>query len=267
MNAAPRASFSVLTLNLRFGLADDGANAWVHRRDPLRQFLATHASDFMLFQEANDFQIDFLAASLPDYNRIGQRLPAPAFWQNNIIFYRAPWQLDAWEHFFLSATPDIPSRFPTSRWPRQCTLGCFHAGSHELVCGSTHLDFEESVQVASAHIIRQRIDRLAAGRPAILGGDFNCEPDSACHGAFTQPPEPSGPQLPPFRNVLQAPFPGTFHGFQGGDGRLCIDWILYRGAVTVQRAGVIRFPAVGRYPSDHYPVGADFILKTSESAR
>ena len=116
-------AFSILTLNLRFGLADDGPQAWVHRRPRLRQFLETHDGDFMVFQEANDFQIDFLAECLPEYALIGKRHPAPPAWQNNVIFYRAPWKLDQSDHFYLSPTPDIPSRFAASLWPRQCTLG------------------------------------------------------------------------------------------------------------------------------------------------
>jgi endonuclease/exonuclease/phosphatase family metal-dependent hydrolase len=262
MTAVPRPSFSILTLNLRFGLADDGHQAWIHRRPVLRQLLEAHASEVITFQEANDFQIDFLAECLPDYDIIGQRHPAPRFWQNNVIFYRKPWELDRWEHFYLSPTPDIPSRFPASRWPRQCTLGRFTAGPHELICGTTHLDFEETVQVASAEIILRRINRMASNRPVVLTGDFNCAPTSACHAVFTRPMETPEQHHAAFRNVLEPPYPGTFHGFQGGAGRRCIDWILYRGAITARRARVLSFQVDSLYPSDHYPVAADFFWDT-----
>lgn len=262
MTSAPRPSFSILTLNLRFGLADDGPHAWIHRRPVLRQLLEAHTSDVMTFQEANDFQIDFLSECLPNHAFIGQRHPAPPFWQNNIIFYRAPWKLDLWEHFFLSPTPDIPSRFSASRWPRQCTLGRFTAGPHELVCGTTHLDFEETVQVASAEIILTRANRMASHRPVVLTGDFNCTPTSACHTVFTRPADVPEQRQAAFHNVLEPPYPGTFHGFQGGDGSSCIDWILYRGTITAQRARILPFQADSLYPSDHYPVAADFFWET-----
>jgi hypothetical protein len=65
----------------------------------------------MTFQEANDFQIDFLAECLPDYDFIGQRHPAPPFWQNNVIFYRAPWKLDN-GNISISVPPPIsPAAF------------------------------------------------------------------------------------------------------------------------------------------------------------
>ena len=77
MTSAPQPAFSILSLNLRFGLADDGPQAWVHRRPLLRRFIEAHDCDFMVFQEANDFQIDFLAECLPEYALIGKRHPAP----------------------------------------------------------------------------------------------------------------------------------------------------------------------------------------------
>lgn len=262
MTTAPRLSLSILTLNLRFGLADDGPHSWIYRRSVLRQLLETHACDVMTFQEANGFQIDFIAKCLPDYGMIGKRHPAPRFWQNNVIFYRAPWKLDTWEHFYLSPTPDIPSRFPDSRWPRQCTLGRFTVGPHELVCGTTHLDFEETVQVASAEIILERVHRIAPGQSVVLTGDFNCEPTSACHAVFTRPQNTSEQHHTSFRNALKPPYPGTFHGFQGGHDGRCIDWILYRGGITAHCARVLPFQVASCYPSDHYPVVADFFWKT-----
>lgn len=258
MRTTTAADFTVMTLNLRFGLAEDGPNAWRFRRPVLGRFLRSHLCDFMMFQEANDFQIDYLAACLPQHAHVGRREPAPPFWQNNLIFYRAPWTLDRWEHFYLSATPDIPSRFPASRWPRQCTLARFSDGAREVVCAATHLDFETDVQVASAGIILSRAHRLASKRPVIVTGDFNCTPTSACHLAFTRMEDRADAPPAGFRNALAPIFPGTFHGFQGGSASRCIDWILYRGGIAVEAAGVIAHPPDPIYPSDHYPVTASF---------
>jgi endonuclease/exonuclease/phosphatase family metal-dependent hydrolase len=262
MTPTPQPAFSILTLNLRFGLADDGPQAWMHRRPRLRQFIEAHTCDFMVFQEANDFQIDFLAECLPEYAIIGKRHPAPPFWQNNVILYRAPWKLDQSDHFYLSPTPDIPSRFAASHWPRQCTMGRFTAGPHELVCATTHLDFDETVQADSAKIILARIERMASNRPVILAGDFNCTPTSICHAVFTRPQHTTRPRRPAFQNALEPSFPGTFHDFKGGNGSRCIDWILYRGAIAMHHASVIPFTADTIYPSDHYPVTAVFLWKS-----
>ena len=81
-------AFSALSLNLRFGLADDGPNSWRYRKRVYPALLEKQNADFIGFQEANDFQIEYLDRILANYNYIGKRSPAPSFWQNNVIFYK-----------------------------------------------------------------------------------------------------------------------------------------------------------------------------------
>jgi endonuclease/exonuclease/phosphatase family metal-dependent hydrolase len=248
-------SFTVMSLNLRFGLADDGPNSWVHRRLAYKPLFDAWPRDFYAFQEANDFQITFLSELLPEHDHIGQRDPAPQRWQSNVIFYHKAFRCIYSEHFYLSETPDIPSQFPDSRWPRQGTLGIFEKDARRLIVVNTHLDFYENVQISSARLIRQRLavhaDKNAA---AVLMGDFNCTPESACYAEFMSKTD-GGPIL---RNVFAPPFQGTHHPFNGTDAGAAIDWILYQKPLVVERACVIKSPFGQRYPSDHFPVIADF---------
>lgn len=250
--------FSVLTLNLRFGLADDGPNNWQYREKIFPLLLAKYRADFIGFQEANDFQVDYLDSILAEYNFIGKRSPSPAFWQNNIIFYNKAWQCVYKEHFFLSPTPTLPSRFQDSLWPRQCTIGIFKKDRHQVICANTHFDFEVSVQNKSAKLILERLSHLPSGVPAVLLGDFNASPSSACHKIFTgegRQPSDTGQY---FKNVFKEPFAGTHHGFTGQAGGEQIDWILFRGKVTPKENRVIREAVDGIYPSDHFPLWASF---------
>jgi endonuclease/exonuclease/phosphatase family metal-dependent hydrolase len=252
----PPGRFDALTLNLRFGLAEDGPNSWPQRRAAVRRLLENHCPDFACFQEANGFQVDYLADVLPTHGCIGRRFPAPAFWQNNVIFYHRRWHCRDYAHFFLSPTPEIPSRSRASRGPRQCTMGFFEAGAKRLVVVNAHFDFEASVQVESAHIILDRLEGFAGQAPVILLGDFNAPPGSACHAAFTR--EPGGPTRKCFSHVFAPPYPGTFHGFSGTHGGAHIDWILYRGGLSLLAGRVIHQRFAGRYVSDHFPVAASF---------
>ena len=250
----------IMTLNLRFGLADDGPNSWEYRKNSFPALLQNDACDVIGFQEANDFQIDFLKGILSDYDYIGQRSPSPSFWQNNILFYKRPWQCTAEDHFFLSATPDIPSRMPKSRWPRQGTIGVFKNPStaRVIACANTHFDFKPSVQTASAFIVLERLNTIAAGYPTVLMGDFNALPDSTCHQVLTGAANLPDRQAAPFKNIWQDSFPGTFHSFTGQSDSRHIDWILYRGPLALDACRVIREPFANFYPSDHFPVQADF---------
>jgi len=250
---------SVMTFNLRFGLADDGANGWEFRRRSVGALLRNFQADFMGFQEVNHFQADFLQTLLSAHRLIGQRQQAPPFWQNNLIFYHRAWRCVHREHFFLSATPGIPSRFPDSRWPRQCTLGVFQSGSRRLACINTHFDFEDDIQVRSARIILQRLAQLPASQASLLLGDFNADPSRPCYRVFTGGgPETGTEGGPAFRNVCSPPFPATFHGFKGGRSGRHIDWILYHGGLAPETCRVIEDRFEGRYPSDHYPLRAVF---------
>jgi len=250
--------FSVLSLNLRFGLSDDGPNSWKHRKKALPALFKSYRDDFIGFQEANDFQIDYLKTILTEYKVIGKRDPAASFWQSNVIFFRNGWELTFFSHFFLSPTPSIPSRFRESRWPRQCTLGMFENNNKRLICMNTHFDFAEAVQTQSAGIILEHLSYLPADVPAILMGDFNATPKNDCYRVFTVPAHLPTYKGPWFKNTAAEPFPGTYHGFKGKPNDRHIDWILYRGRLNPLNHTVIEKTFQSMYPSDHFPVHAKF---------
>jgi len=252
---------TVLTLNLRFGLADDGPNNWQNRKKGFPAFFDTYPTDFIGFQEANDFQIDFLADLLEDYHYIGKRSPSPSFWQNNIIFYQKSWTCAYHEHFFLSPTPSVPSRYHKSLWPRQCTMGMFKTNQRQVICINTHLDFETSVQVKSARLILNRLAHLPDDTPVILMGDFNAAPFSACYNIFTDKNEEPAVPAPCFKDAFSEPFAGTHHGFTGHAHGDHIDWILFRGNIAVKRSQIIQDKFNNIYISDHFPLFAEFSWK------
>lgn len=252
---------SVFTLNIRFGLADDGPNGWRFRKETFPALFEQYSADFMAFQEVNNFQAEDLAGILEGHERVGQRSPAPSFWQNNVIFYRRPWRCIHYDHFFLSPTPDIPSRFQESRWPRQCTLAIFERGGHRITCVNTHFDFKETVQTASAKVILNRLSLVTPSVPTVLMGDFNASPDAPCHQTFTDCSDESDTALASgFRNAFEAPYPATHHGFSGARIGDHIDWILYRGGLSLKRSRVIHDRINGKYPSDHFPLLAEFLM-------
>jgi len=247
-----------MSLNLRFGLADDGDNRWEIRKKRLFSFFEHYRPDFIAFQEANAFQIEFLCNILQGHRYIGKRSPAPPFWQNNVLFYPDSWVCRWSDHFFLSDTPNVPSRFPESKWPRQCTLGAFTREDRCLVCVSTHLDFDARVQIRSVHIIQRRLKGRCADVPVILMGDFNATPDAPCHAALTAPEDSDSKDALVFKNAFSPPYPPTFHGFSGKTDVGHIDWILYRGNIVPLGTRVITETFDGGYPSDHFPLLAEF---------
>ncbi len=247
------AGLTVFSLNIRFGRADDGPNGWTHRRHFFPRLLARYPADFYAFQEVNDFQADDLKAMLPAYRCIGQRLPAPDYWQSNIIFYRRTWQCAGQYHYYLSQTPEIPSKFNGSKWPRQCTMGVFQRAGRRVLCVNTHFDFTEKVRKKSARLILSRLPPLTDAEPAIVTGDFNASPGSPCYRIFT-----GNRGKGRFENIFQPPFSATHHGFTGNTDGDAIDWILYRGPVSPIESEILRDTFNHRYPSDHFPLRVRF---------
>ncbi len=252
-----RNKISVFNLNLRFGHADDGPNSWNFRKKIFGRLLSKYRSDFHAFQEANDFQAEYLRGILPGYGMIGERYPAPRYWQNNIIFYDETWKCVHRDHFFLSPTPRVPSRLPESRWPRQCTMGVFEKDCIQLVYLTTHFDFKPDVQAESARIVLRELSRLSGDQPVIISGDFNCGPSSVCHKVFT------GEKSGRFKSVFMEPYPGTYHGFSGKPDGGYIDWMLFRGSIEPLESRVVRNEIDGLYPSDHFPLHAVFFIPGS----
>ncbi|CAN2039900.1 Endonuclease/exonuclease/phosphatase domain-containing protein [Candidatus Magnetomoraceae bacterium gMMP-15] len=245
---------SALTVNLRFGLADDGPNSWIYRKKSFYSLFQAFQPDFIAAQEANDFQIDYLDKILKEYNFIGKLSPAPRFWQHPIIFYKKSWACVYNKHFFLSHTPHIPSRLRDSIWPRQCIMGMFEKENQSIICISTHLDFKSSVRVESANIILDQLAYLPFKAPVIIMGDFNAKPGSPCYNIFTTKHDSNSL---PFQDILEGKISCTHHGFTGKCIGGQIDWILYRG-MKVKESRVISDKFENTYPSDHFPVHAVF---------
>lgn len=249
---------SVISFNIRFGLADDGPNGWVHRKHAVAGLFQKYRSDFIGVQELNDFQTHFLQEILPEYSYIGVRTPAPDFWQNNVIFYRNSIKCLYSEHFFLSETPSVPSRSWGSKWPRQCTIGRFAMDSREMAFINTHFDFEEPAQYHSAQLIWKKVTAQLQDIPAVLMGDFNAKPDSKTYRWLTGQINEKINTPPDFKETFKHPYPKTYHRFTGEPIVGLIDWILYRGELRPTKCMVIKDSFDNMYPSDHFPIMAHF---------
>jgi endonuclease/exonuclease/phosphatase family metal-dependent hydrolase len=240
---------TVMTMNLRFGLAKDGPHAWDHRKPLVEKILETYPCDFIGFQEVNHFQAEFLTRSLRHHGHIGWHNKRVAWWQSNLILFDPSWECLGHRHFFLSPTPEIPSRLPGSRWPRQCVIGWFKKNNRHMLMANTHFDFTSEVQQKSAGLVMAFLNRFPMGMPQIITGDFNTTPGSPAHRCF---------KSRGFGLVMEGRPVTTFHKFTGKETGRHIDWILYRSGLYPVFEEVIQDSFNGLFPSDHYPVRAGF---------
>ncbi len=247
----PMNSFSVMSFNLRFGLAYDGDNSWEKRQHAFPDLFKTFSPDFLGLQEANSFQGKYIEALLPNHAHIGMYDPAPEAWQDNLIFYRKSWKCLINKRYFISDTPAVESKLPESEWPRQCVIGLFEKNHKKLIHVNTHFDFKNSVQQRSAELLISFLSDFPLNIPVVITGDFNAAPHTSAYNILMG----NG-----FNDTFEGIHSSTFHGFTGKNSGDHIDWILYKGDITAKDPVIIRDKFSNIYPSDHFPVIASFTL-------
>jgi endonuclease/exonuclease/phosphatase family metal-dependent hydrolase len=254
----------VMTFNVRYGEADDGINAWPHRRDLMVQVIRKEHPDILGTQELLKPQGDYLQQHLPGYAWFGMGRNGNEIDKNDnehmgVFYDTARLKVLKSGNFWFSDTPDKPGSIGAGQvMPRMVTWAEFQdlRSGRRFYYYDTHFPYQEGATADAARErcaerIRQRLAGLPASLPFILTGDFNTTPDSKAHAeltgvlhdARTSAPRHEGPE-------------GTYHGFTGHAADR-IDWILYRG-VKADDERTITTHAGKVYPSDHFPVVADF---------
>lgn len=274
----PAEAIRVMSFNVRYGTAKDGANAWPHRRDMVFDVIRDHQPDVIGMQEVLKGQLDQLLRALPEYKSLGVgRRDGIAIGEFAPILYRVD-RFEVLEQggFWLSDTPTVPG---STSWgntiPRICTWAHLRdrRTGRSFYFYDTHLDHRSPPsQQRSAEMIAMRIDQHPnPSDPVILVGDFNAAEDTTTirylkgevDRAYetTKHPPPS-PQL---RDTFRVVYPdaiavGTFNGFRGDRSRAKIDYVLVSDGIEVLSAAIIHASKDGRYPSDHFPVTATIIV-------
>jgi endonuclease/exonuclease/phosphatase family metal-dependent hydrolase len=257
--AAPvfaQVELNVATYNLRYDNPSDGQNRWTQRRDALRALVRYHGFDLWGTQEGLANQLQDLDA-LDEYARIGVgRDDGKQAGEHSAIYYRrARFTLEDHGDFWLSATPEQPSKSWDSRccnriatWAR---LRDKPSGQAFVVLNA-HFDHEGVVaRRESARLLVARGHTLAGALPLIVMGDFNSTPDSEAVAIV-------GAALRDARAISQTPPYGPLATFNGFDATKPaqdrIDYIFLSPQWQVLRYATLTDSVEARYPSDHFPV-------------
>jgi endonuclease/exonuclease/phosphatase family metal-dependent hydrolase len=271
----------VMSFNVRGSFRDAARkNAWRNRAVLNVATIERCAPDVIGLQESQRGNLTTYRRRLPGYAQIRGPGYGNAFpYDSNAILYD-PERLRPLHTggFWLSETPEKHSRSWGTRVARSATWALFALTNTDLsiLHLNTHLDHVSApARREGSKLIIEKIaeitDRTGETPAVILTGDFNARPDSATHKNLTQ----SG-----FMDTYLAAgheedhSANTFHAFKGtgyrdkhpARGPRRIDWILLedpRGRLRTESHTVIRDAEedAGLYPSDHYPIVADFRLQ------
>ena len=180
-----------------------------------------------------------------------------------LFFDTQRFDLEEYGDFWLSPTPDVEgSRGWDTDVPRHCTW----ARLTDRICGkslavfNTHLDVKGTVaRLEAAKLIVTRV-AVAAELPSVVLGDFNAGEDSDPLQTFRAAGfRDSFRDIHPESDEVQ-----TVHHYYDFSGPRKLDYIMCDRRWRVLSTEIVREPAAGRLPSDHYPVVADLVIESAQ---
>lgn len=258
---------TAMSFNIRLDVDSDGENKWSLRKGKVAGLMNYYAPDFIGAQEVQHHQLEYLLSQLKQYRFIGVgRDDGKTGGEYSCIFYNADkYTVVKQSTFWLSATPDVVSRGWDAACNRVCTYGLFRSNTTRKLFWvfNTHLDhMGVTARRESVKLIAERIHQLNKGLnyPVILMGDFNSgpedEPVRIVKSFLVNTREES--KTPPY-----GPF-DTWNAFkfhEKPDG--CIDYIFVsKGTgIIVQKFATITDSYDLKYPSDHFPILSQLLLK------
>ena len=253
----------VMTFNIRYGTADDGADSWDKRRDIVFAVIRDEAPDIIGTQEALRFQLDELRRALPEYAELGVgRTDGDTAGEYAAILYRRDrLRVEESGTFWFSDTPEVPGSIDWgATLPRICSWARFvdERSADTLYVYNVHLDHQsQESREQSARLLLERIGARRHPDPVIVTGDFNAAEDNpAMRVLIGERQARDGLRL---RDTFRLLHPGavdvgTFHGFRGVRVGPKIDFVLVSQGFDVLEAAILHEARDGRYPSDHFPV-------------
>lgn len=255
-------SIHLMSFNIRYDNPDDGINRWENRKEMVIDVFEKYQPDIIGLQEVLNGQLKYVTEQLPEYSYIGVgRDDGKERGEYSPILYRnTRFKIKEGSTFWLSATPDCPSKGWDAALERICTfvlLQDTRTGKFIWVL-NTHFDHIGIVaRENSAKLIIEKMGTLKRQFkcPVVVMGDLNSEVDDKAfyllRSIFADTREIS--KTEPVGSLA------TFNAFNFEEpARNRIDYIF----VEMEFVDVLNFQTIndssnGRYPSDHFPVFAE----------
>lgn len=257
-------TINFMTFNIRYNTERDGINKWENRKDKAAEMVKFYKADFCGMQEALIGQVNDMQDRLPDYRHFGLgRDDGKEKGELSPIFYNTNrFKLLKQETFWLSETPEKPSKGWDANLPRIVTWGYFKdlKTKKKFYVFNTHYDHIGQVARAeSSKLVMQKIKEIAGTETAILMGDFNATPDS-------EPIKILLTGLTNTKNLSLSPHFGPTNSFSGFENKekenTEIDHIFVTNpTIKVHQHATLSNSWAGLFASDHHPVMAVVSLK------
>lgn len=251
-----------MTYNIRFdgNYPGDTINTWDKRKDHLVGLLRFHETDIFGTQEGLYHQLSYIKSELDGFEWFGMSRDGKGTkGEYSAIFYNTElFELADSGTFWLSETPDEPSKAWDAALPRICTWGKFtyRPSGSTFYLFNTHFDhIGKEARKKSAALIMTKIESRAAGSPVVLTGDFNVPEDTEVYKTLTSGPLKDASKVSKTGHYGTG---GTFTAFEFTRVPFPrIDYIFVSDDFEVLRHATLTDSYDMKYPSDHLPVFAE----------
>lgn len=271
-------SFNVGTYNVRNDNSSDVGNMWKDRSPYIAKLVQYHDFDFFGTQEALPHQLEDMKAALPGYDYYGEGRDGNNQGEHSAIFYKtAKYKLLNKGDFWLSATPDVPSK----SWDAPCCNRiCTWVELQDIESGkkffafSAHYDYEKDyARNESSKLVLAKIKEIAGDNPVIFMGDLN----GGMNSSWAQIINNSGVLRDTYYDVKQPYANNSSFNAWGkpldqldaldrgiiGNNEI-LDHIYFSKHFQTNRWGMLTDTYnIGKFPSDHFPVlvNAEWIIE------
>lgn len=250
-------TIDVISYNIRYDNPDDAPNNWDNRKEFLIAQLNFYRPDVFGVQEGLIHQVKEIDSGLEDYAYFGVgRDFGDERGEHTAIFYNTKTvALIDESTFWLSTSPQTPSKGWDAALPRTCTYGVFkikNSGARFMVF-NTHFDHKgDRAREKSSKLILKKIKELnPENYPVVVTGDFNLESNSKGVQIILSEMKDS------FEEAGKNAFgpKGTFNGFRIDKAvERRIDYIFVSDEFKIIKSAILSDSDDARYPSDHLPV-------------
>lgn len=254
-----RPSVKIMSFNLRNNRmgGDTGEKNWKVRRAGCVSMINTHRPVLMGVQEAYRDMADYLKENCPGYDYVGisrngngtnNEIPAIFYLKDSI-------SVESWGTFWLSDTPDKPSKPSGGDYNRSVTwMRAKHKSSGNVFYHfNTHLNTNKGIHGLELEVLMNQAQSICGDSPVAFTADWNEGEDAAVFEFFLEA------YLSARENGLIRDKKPTVNEFTGLP-KARVAHVFYNGFPLCARFETLDQPWEGiRYISDHYPVYA--ILK------
>ncbi|MCR4565556.1 MAG: endonuclease/exonuclease/phosphatase family protein, partial [Bacteroidales bacterium] len=248
---------TVMSFNVKNNVdIEEPEHMWTNRRLGVFSMINQVSPMLIGLQECYISQRDEIIANSKSYAAygVGRDNGKEAGETTSILWHTDYLKMKASGTFWLSESPDIPTKGWDAKFNRTCTWMKFtHIPSNsDFFLFNTHLDHEgtQSREKGVALILSKMAELNPSGLPVFLTGDFNCQTGSVPITTLTASltnARPDTDRIP------------TSHAWGTSDAQ--IDFIFFSGTDEKSyRTLRDRYEGI-TYISDHYPIIGEFLFK------